>query len=118
MTRLRLLLWIAMLGAGCSFGPPTVVCPEADLLSQPDCARAVRVATAVLPADRRDFNLVRVEARCRPDPTCPQGASTIILKFSNAGGTQTFVRISRENWRAEVFTPTPPPVPAALGGSA
>ena len=88
------------------------------MLSQPDCVRAVRVASAVLPADRRDYNLVNVDARCRPAPTCPQGASTIILKFANSGGSQTFVRISRANWRAEVFTPTPPPVLAALGGSA
>ena len=113
-----MLLSIATLGAGCSFGPPTVVCPDPDVLSQPDCARAVRVATSVLPADKRAFNLVNVDARCRPDPTCPEGASTIILKFSNSGGSLTFVRISRANWRAAVFMPTPPPVPAAFGGAA
>lgn len=121
MARLLAVMLIAALGAGCSLvslDRPTVVCPDAAVLTQQECARAVEVARLVMPQDQRDFTRVNVETRCRPDPTCPQGVAAIVLTFSASGGSQTFVRVSRDTWRAEVFTPTPPPVPAGPVGAA
>lgn len=118
MSRPLVIILMTALGTGCSLlglERPTVACPDPALLTQAECAQAVDAARLVLPAGKQDFTHVDVEARCRPDPRCPNGVATIILTFAGSGGSQTFVRVFRDTWQAETFTPTPPPAPGGPG---